>query len=51
MSEALPDHSRSNMEILDILRGRAVLWRRLFLKGDEEYLFSKRYREILDRMG
>lgn len=48
MSEALPDHSRSNMEILDILRGRAFSGARLFLKGDEEYLFSKRYREILD---
>jgi hypothetical protein len=47
MGEALPNHSLSNMEILDILRGRAFSGGSLFLKGDEEYLFSKRYREIL----
>lgn len=48
MSEALPDHSLTDMEILDVLRGRSYSGASLFLKGDEEALFENRYREVLN---
>jgi hypothetical protein len=47
MSEALPNYSLTDMEILDVLRARGFRGSRLFLKGDEEALFSRRYAEIL----
>lgn len=48
MSEALPDHSITNMEILDVLRGRSFSGANVFLKGDEEVLFSRKYKDIID---
>jgi hypothetical protein len=47
MSEALPNYSLTDIEILDVLRARGFRGSRLFLKGDEEALFSRRYAEIL----
>jgi len=47
MGEALPMHSRVDMEILDVLRGQAFSGKSVFLKGDEEALFSRRYKAIL----
>jgi hypothetical protein len=47
MSEALPDHSLTDMEILDVLRATGFRGSRLFLKGDEGALLSSRYAEIL----
>lgn len=46
MSEALPRFSITDMEILDVLRSRGYRGSRVFLKGDEEMLFSTRYAEI-----
>lgn len=47
MSEALPQYSITDMEILDVLRAKGFRGSRLFLRGDEEKLFADRYAEIL----
>lgn len=47
MSEALVDHDISTMEVLDVLRGRSFSGARLFLQGDEEHLFVRRYSEVI----
>lgn len=47
MSEALPDHSVLDMEILDVLRGRSFRGLNMHFKGNEEALFSARFKEIV----
>ena len=49
MGEALQKYSSTDMEILDVLRGRAFRGLSISLKGDEEALFVGRYREILQK--
>jgi hypothetical protein len=46
MTEALPQYSITDMEIVDVLRGRGFRGSRLFLKGDEEALFTQRYAQL-----
>lgn len=43
MREALSEFDLTHMEILDVLRGRSFEGSSLYLKGDEEALFSSRY--------
>lgn len=47
MSEALPDFSVTDMEILDVLRGRSYSGLTTFFRGDEEAIFAARYAEIV----
>jgi hypothetical protein len=47
MSEALPTYSITDMEILDVLRAKGFRGSKLFLKGDEEAVFGRRYAEVL----
>lgn len=47
MREALPRFSITDMEILDVLRGRSFSGASIFLKGDEEALLAKRFEEML----
>jgi hypothetical protein len=47
MSEALQEYSITDLEILDVLRGRSYSGASLFLKGDEESIFYDRYADIL----
>jgi hypothetical protein len=47
MSEALDEYSVTEMEILDVIRGRSYSGKDLFFKGDEESVFSERYGQIL----
>lgn len=47
MSETLTDFSITDMEVLDVIRGRGFRGTRLFLKGDEESLFAQRYSQVL----
>jgi len=49
MGEALPNHSPTDMELLDVLRAKGFRGSRMFLKGDEETLFARRYGEILSQ--
>lgn len=49
MTEALEQFRYTDMEILDVLRGRSYSGLTLSLKGDEEALFVSRYREIRTR--
>lgn len=46
MSQALARFSATDMEILDVLRGRSYSGSSLFFRGDEESLFTDRYLEI-----
>jgi hypothetical protein len=46
MSEALPNFSVTEMEILDVMRGRSFSGQTLFFRGDEEAVFAARYNEI-----
>jgi hypothetical protein len=46
MTEALAQYSITDMEIVDVLRGRGFRGSQVFLKGDEEALFNERYEEI-----
>jgi hypothetical protein len=47
MGEALSEYSLTDMEILDVLRGRSFRGSRIFLKGDEEALFARKYAEVI----
>lgn len=49
MGNALSEYDRAGMEILDVLRGRSFSGASLFLKGDEEAIFERRYADILKR--
>lgn len=49
MTEALEKYTYTDMEILDVLRGRSYSGLRISLKGDEEALFVSRYRQIKAR--
>ena len=48
MSEALEAFSITDMEIVDVLRGRGFRGTRLSLQGDEEVLFAQRYAQVLE---
>jgi uncharacterized protein (DUF779 family) len=48
MSEAFTTFSITDMEILDVLRGRSFGGGSLSLRGDEETRFQRRYAEILE---
>jgi hypothetical protein len=47
LREALSEFDPADMEILDVLRGRAFSGRSVFLRGDEEALFADKYIEML----
>jgi hypothetical protein len=47
MSKALPQHSIEDMRILDVLRGETFSVDKYPLAGDEEEVFTLRYRRIL----
>jgi hypothetical protein len=47
MSDALPEYSVTDFEILDVLRGKGYSGSSLFFKGDEESIFCDRYKNIL----
>ncbi|VVT10158.1 hypothetical protein [Erythrobacter sp. EC-HK427] len=47
MTEAFPDLSIVEMDVLDVLRGTGFRGANLSLKGNEEFLFRSRYEEIL----
>lgn len=49
MAEALPNYSPTDMEILDVLRGRSFRGLNISSQGNEEYLFSSRFKEISAR--
>jgi len=47
MSRALPDHRIEDMRILDVLRGETFSIDKVPLQGNEEEIFTLRYRSIL----
>lgn len=46
MQEALEDYSPADMELLDVLRGQSFSGSSIFLRGDEEVIFRRRFSEI-----
>ena len=48
MAEALQTFSITDMEILDVLRGRSYSGATVFMQGNEEAIFTGRYAEIVD---
>ncbi|MCB2082771.1 MAG: hypothetical protein KDD90_01770 [Sphingomonadaceae bacterium] len=46
MLEAFPEETITDLEILDVLRGTGFSGAKISLRGDEEFLFEQRYREI-----
>lgn len=49
MGEALDNQSPIQIEILDVLRARSFSGASLFLKGNEEAIFKRRYAEIVEK--
>jgi hypothetical protein len=47
MREALSEFDFTQMEILDVLRAKSFRGSAVFLKGNEEALFSAKYRHML----
>ena len=47
MSDALSEYSRTDMEILDVVRGLGHSGASVFLKGDEEHIFKERYTALV----
>jgi hypothetical protein len=47
MKDALSKYDPVDMEILDVLRARSFSGGSVFLKGDEQAIFARRYREIV----
>ena len=47
MGEALSEFDRTDIEILDVLRGQSFSGAQVFLRGDEESIFAAQYLEIL----
>ena len=49
MGDALSEYSRTEMEILDVVRGFGYSGSSTFLKGDEESMFKARYSALLEQ--
>lgn len=49
MSDALSEFAMTEMEFLDVLRSRSFSGASIFLHGDEEAVFERRYHDMLTR--